>query len=270
MRESEIMKKLILVVALLFSLTLPVLAQEKTNHSSPVYAATSSDSETINDASRLNDLVNVKMMNGKTTSSDFEQIKIKSFGFEYFPLKKDMAYTYDSNAGETEAEVSSAKNELVLTYNAGSITYEQQFFIGEKGIYLTRTETSAFLFFGSKVTYPEPVLRLPLPLETGATWRWVGLEVAGGDTGKLTITGQALGEEKVETPIGIYTCLKIQMLVESEMGSRNTVTEWLAPNIGVIKFHAQLEGSGITGFLQDLMGLDEITFDLTGIAANKT
>jgi hypothetical protein len=95
------------------------------------------------------------------------------------------------------------------------------------------------------------------------------LEVAGGDTGKLTIKGEALGEENIETPFGTYACLKIQMRVESEMGSRNTITEWLAPNIGVVKFHAELEGSGITGFLQDIMGLDEITFNLTGLKDKK-
>ena len=195
---------------------------------------------------------------------------IKSFGFEYFPLNRHVQYNYNSNAGDTEAEVSESDDELVLTYNAGSITYEQQFFKGDSGIYLTRTETSAFLFFGARVTYPEPVLRLPLPLETGATWQWVGLEIAGGDTGKLTIFGQALGEEEIETPVGTFTCLKIQMQVESEMGSKNIVTEWLAPNIGVVKFHAQLEGSGITGFIQDLMGLDELTFDLTGIEEDKS
>jgi len=189
----------------------------------------------------------------------------KQFGFEYFPLNTDVSYLYDSNAGDTEAGVNPNGKELVLTYDAGSISYEQQFFKGEDGIYLTRTESSAFLFFGTKVTYPEPVLRLPLPLQVGKKWKWEGFEIVDGDTGRLTIEGEALAEEIVTTPVGEFSCLKIQLKIESEIGSKNTVTEWLAPGIGVVKFHALLEGTGLTAFLQDLLGLDELTFDLTGV-----
>ena len=254
------MKKFIFMLSLNLILSLFLFAQEN---------------ETKDPADEIltSDIALLEAKDDTETSADIStptgDVK-KSFGFEYFPLKQNVEYEYDSNAGDTESIVSEAGDELVLTYDAGKITYEQQFFKGDKGIYLTRTETRAFLLFCSKVTYPEPVLRLPLPLETGATWQWVGLEIAGGDTGKLTIDGEALGEEEVTTPVGKFTCLKIRMRIESEMGSKNTVTEWLAPNIGVIKFHADLEGSGITGFLQTLMGLDEITFDLKGIKEIKT
>lgn len=190
---------------------------------------------------------------------------VKQFGFDYFPLKTDVSYLYNSNAGDTEAGVNPNGEELVLTFDAGKISYEQQFFKGEDGIYLTRTESSAFLFFGTTVTYPEPVLRLPLPIQVGKKWKWEGFEIAGGDTGSLTIEGEALAEEIITTPAGEFSCLKIQLKIESEHGSKNTVTEWLAPGIGVVKFHALLEGTGLTAFLQDLLGLDELTFDLTDV-----
>jgi len=119
------------------------------------------------------------------------------------------------------------------------------------------------LFFGTKVTYPEPVLRLPLPLQVGKKWAWEGFEIVDGDTGRLMIRGEALGEEVVITPVGEFNCLKIQLKIDSEQGSKNTVTEWLAPGVGVVKFHALLEGTGLTAFLQDIFGLDELTFDLT-------
>jgi hypothetical protein len=216
-----------------------------------------------------------------TTESDelteiFEESEIdytiepeKQFGFEYFPLKTDVSYLYDSNAGDTEAGVNPNGEELVLTFDAGNISYEQQFFKGVDGIYLTRTESSAFLFFGTTVTYPEPVLRLPLPLHVGQKWKWEGFEIAGGDTGSLTIEGEAMAEEIVTTPLGDFSCLKIQLKIESAHGSKNTVTEWLAPGLGVVKFHALLEGTGLTAFLQDIFGLDELTFDLTGVEEDK-
>lgn len=191
--------------------------------------------------------------------------EVKQFGFEYFPLSMDISYLYDSNAGETESAVSPNGDEFVLSFDAGKISYEQQFFKGEDGIYLTRTESSALIFFGTTVTYPEPVLRLPLPLQIGKKWKWEGFEIADGDTGKLTIEGEALAEEVITTTIGPFSCLKIQLMIESEHGSKNTVTEWLAPGIGVVKFHALLEGTGLTAFLQDIFGLDELTFDLTGV-----
>jgi hypothetical protein len=191
--------------------------------------------------------------------------EVKQFGFEYFPLNMDVSLLYDSNAGETESAVNPNGEELVLTFDAGKISYEQQFFKGEDGIYLTRTESTALIFFGTTVTYPEPVLRLPLPLQVGKKWKWEGFEIADGDTGRLTIEGEALAEEIVTTPVGEFSCLKIQLKIESEHGSKNTVTEWLAPGIGVVKFHALLEGTGLTAFLQDIFGLDELTFDLTGV-----
>lgn len=77
----------------------------------------------------------------------------KQFGFEYFPLKTDVLYLYDSNAGEPEAGVNPRD---------------------EDGIYLTRTESNALLFFRTTVTYPEPVLRLPLPQQVGKEWKWEG------------------------------------------------------------------------------------------------
>ena len=260
------MKTLMLTLFLTMLMVLSLAAQE----SEPKNLYSHNPSEEIAENHALTeDSVTLESDNAESPENEgglFTEttVETKSFGFEYFPLKMNVIYNYDSNAGDTEAEVNEENEELVLTYDAGSITYEQQFFKGVDGIYLTRTETSAFLFFGSKVTYPEPVLRLPLPLEVGKTWEWEGLETAGGDTGKLTIKGEALGEEVIETPMGKINCLKVTMRVESEIGSRNTVTEWLAPGIGVVKFHADLEGSGITGFLQSLMGLDEITFDLIG------
>jgi hypothetical protein len=150
---------------------------------------------------------------------------VKQYGFEYFPLKTDVSYLYDSNAGETEAGINPIGEELVLTFDAGKISYEQQFFKGEEGIYLTRTASSALIFFGTTVTYPEPVLRLPLPLQVGKKWTWEGFEIADGDTGRLTIEGEALAEEIVQTPVGEFSCLKIQLKIESEHGSKNTVTE---------------------------------------------
>jgi len=184
------------------------------------------------------------------------------FGSEYFPLTAEVGYKFKSNAGETIATVENKNKGVAITYDAPNFSYKQSLFKTEKGIFLTRTETHAFLFFGNDISYPEPVLRIPLPLKTGDTWQWEGLEVEDEDTTRLTIKGKAIGEEKVETAGGTFSCLRIELEVSSENGSQNMVNEWFAPGLGLVKSHAKLEGSGITYILQKMLGLDEITFEL--------
>jgi hypothetical protein len=190
----------------------------------------------------------------------FETEKI--FGPEYFPMDANVGFRFSSNAGETIATLEKAGKGVAVSYDAPNFTYKQTLFKTDKGVFLTRTETHAFLFFGNDISYPEPVLRIPLPLKAGDAWQWEGLEVEDEDTTKLTISGKALGEEQIELAGQKFSCLRIELQVSSENGSRNTVNEWFAPGLGLVKSHAKLEGSGITYILQKIMGLDEITFEL--------
>jgi hypothetical protein len=81
----------------------------------------------------------------------------------------------------------------------------------------------------------------------------------------LVIRGEVLGQEKVFTPYGEFDCVKIRQHVKSENGSDNILTEWFAPNVGLVKSHTILEGSGITGFIQNVLGYDEVTFELAAV-----
>jgi len=205
--------------------------------------------------------VEVKVTSGK---NDLDT-QIKVFGPEYFPLNYNYIYHFKSNAGETVAEIDTIGNERIISFETTGISYCQNLLRKEDGIYLTRTKSSAFLFFGSDIIYPKPALRLQIPIKIGDNWRWNGFEVADGDTGLLSIEGVAMGEEEIATPAGVFQCLKIQQNVVSIKGSSSIVTEWLAPDIGIIKSHSILKGVGITALIQELFGLDEITFELSHI-----
>lgn len=194
-----------------------------------------------------------------------KEITQKEFGAEYFPLNPELLYKFDSSLGSTKAEFEQQGEQVVLTFDAPSISYQQSLMKSDTGIMLTRTKTSAFLFFGNDISYAEPVLRIPFPLNLDDTWEVEGLETEGGDTTLLKIRGKVLGEELVMTEYGNFVCLKIQQQVSSEGGSSNTLTEWFAPHIGLVKSHAVMEGSGITGMLQDVFGLDEVTFQLVSV-----
>ena len=186
----------------------------------------------------------------------------KVFGSDYFPLTDRYSFSFDSNAGETSATFQRKDKGVAVTYDAPNFSYKQTLFKTEKGIFLTRTQTHAFLFFGKDISYPEPVLRIPFPLKAGERWHWEGPEVESEDTTRLTISGKAVGEETVVTKGGTFKCLRITLQISSENGSKNTVNEWFAPGLGLVKSRAKLEGSGITYILQKMMGLDEITFEL--------
>jgi hypothetical protein len=171
--------------------------------------------------------------------------------------------------GDTQAEFKPFEDGVLLTFDAPNMEYRQTLVKETNGIFLKRTEVNAFIFFGNDIRYVEPVLRIPIPLHTGDSWEWHALETEDEDTTNLVIRGEVLGVEKVFTKLGEFDCVKIRQHISSERGSSNVLTEWFAPQIGLVKSHAVLEGSGITGFIQSVFGYDEVTFELVAVEDRK-
>jgi hypothetical protein len=220
-------------------------------------------SETLNNAVSLSG-VDVKPLS--VNQSRFEKIRAeKEYGHEYFPLLTDKVYHFTSNVGDTKAEFKPDGAGITLVFDAPGMEYRQTLLPMEGGIFLTRTKTSAFMFFGNDIRYTEPVLRIPFPVKKGDAWEWHAFETEDEDTTKLTIKGRVIGEEFVSTPAGRFKSLKIRQYIHSEGGSSNILTEWFAPRVGLVKSHAILQGQGITGMIQDLLGLDEVRFELAAV-----
>jgi len=196
-------------------------------------------------------------------SADDNQTE-KIFNKEYFPLKNNSSSKLKSNLGSIEGTVVFNGKEFIMTYKSSSITYQQNFIINDKGVFVTRTENKAFMF-GSVYTYSKPLLRIPFPVKQGQTWEWSGYEFEDGDNDnkrKIFLKGLCLGEEQIIAGKTKYNCIKIQIEIFSEDGSVNKLTEWLAPNIGIVKETAKIQGNGISGLIQKFMGLNEIYFEL--------
>ncbi len=204
-----------------------------------------------------------------TPASYETELAIKEFGWEYFPFDTEKIYHFDSNVGDTQAEFKSFEDGVILTFDAPNMEYRQTLVKETNGVFLKRTEVNAFIFFGNDIRYVEPVLRIPIPLKEGASWEWHALETEDEDTTKLVIRGEVLGTEKIFTKLGEFDCVKIRQHVKSENGSDNTLTEWFAPKVGLVKSHAVLEGTGITGFIQSIFGYDEVTFELVAVENRK-
>lgn len=188
--------------------------------------------------------------------------EVRFFGHEYFPLSKNSTYIYDSNLGNTIAKTKPAGKGIQLDYKSGKISYKQNLYSDSTGIYLTQVENKAF-FWSNKVTYSKPVLRIPFPLKIGETWSWEGYEFHdNGDKNRMMLKGKAHSIDTIETANGKYRCLKITIQIKSESGSSSTLTEWLAPEIGIVKVHAKMQGKGIASLVQKFMGLQEVNFTL--------
>ncbi|MBN1637627.1 MAG: DUF3108 domain-containing protein [Ignavibacteriales bacterium] len=196
----------------------------------------------------------------------------KKFGPEYFPLNKNFNYKFESNFGKTTGKFNQNGKYFTINYLAEDGKLKYTLFKDSTGIYLTKTETDVDVFLGisstSSITYDRPILRIPFPLMLGQTWKWEGYEIEDGERRKIKVEGKVLGEEDMNTPIGKFECLKIRIKFTSEEGANNTITEWLAPNVGAVKIYAKLESTGIAGFFQTLLGLDEIYFNITEFKKN--
>lgn len=56
--------------------------------------------------------------------------------------------------------------------------------------------------------------------------------------------------------------MKIKSIFTEYGNKTNYLTEWLAPNIEIVKAQATLKGDGFTATLQEFFGLDELFFEL--------
>ena len=193
----------------------------------------------------------------------------RNFGFEYFPLSVGKTLVYDSNFGETRSEVKSIDNELTIINESDDFKYIQRFIVKDDGIYITQTEhhLDVFLFISSEaeIKYNEPALRIPIPFNEKSQWEWTGTEYKDNDTSAISIKGKYLERVELDTKAGKFDCVKIELKVESETGSKSIVNEWLAPGIGLVKLHAKIDGKGLIGVLQSILGFDEINFELKEI-----
>jgi len=125
--------------------------------------------------------------------------------------------------------------------------------------------SSIDLNYDVKVEAQDNFHLLPIPVTFNEEWDAMEInatltlsEPGGGDlgTGHFTISesGNVIGTETVETPAGTFEdCLKIEYRTESELlltppsetdpPGESVTTLWLAPNVGIVKFHQESEGT---------------------------
>lgn len=215
-------------------------------------------------------LISMLLLSSAICSQQLPNDLLKTeYGSEYFPFNEKMELIFNSNLGETTKRFRIVKDSLKIFNLADKFQYIQTFAKMENGIYLLRTEQKVdvlFLFSSHvNITYSAPALQLPNPLIVGNKWEWKGLQVKNGDTTSIVIKGKVLSEEEIIVPAGKFKTLKIEMFIKDSGGELSTVQQWLAPNIGIVKLHATIEGKGIIQFAMSMLGYDEINYELKEI-----
>lgn len=190
----------------------------------------------------------------------------------YFPVDKKKVLIYDSDFGQSVLQVSNELEYNIFTFKGDDFTYRQKLQINETGVYVKETyqKMKVLLVFNKEetFTYNEPLPRIKFPLEVGKEWNWDGKEYDEENINKISVGAKVEKSEIIKVPAGTFETLKLVTTITSSAGTKNTVTEWFAKNVGLVKMSAIIEGGGIIGTARDLMGLGEIIFELKEIKTN--
>ena len=126
------------------------------------------------------------------------------------------------------------------TSTENTSTFSMQ--VDEEGIKLHRIVTVLGEVFGEiRVEFSPPATFFPPTLQLGETWETHG-ETRVNLVGPVTVSSvnEVIAIENIDTPAGTFeNCLKIRVSTKTTAAlgiTRSTTYQWLAPNLGPIKF----------------------------------
>ncbi|MEJ5262196.1 MAG: hypothetical protein WHT45_05910 [Ignavibacterium sp.] len=187
----------------------------------------------------------------------------------YFPLNTEKILVYDSNLGETELIIEKQSDFYTTEFRGEDFIYRQKLQLKDDGIFVNETyqKIKLIVFFNkeSKFNYDKLLPRIKYPFIPGQSWQWKGFEINENEKNSLDI--KAVVDEKIliTVPAGKFETIKVITNIESSSGTKNTVTEWYAQNVGIVKMNIKIEGGGLMGFVRDFLGYGELNFELKEI-----
>lgn len=207
-------------------------------------------------------------LNDNDMNINLDEVKI---GPDYFPIDPSLKLVYNSSMGEAYAEIKKKGSSYIMDLRNEDFYFIQTIFVENDTVFLSKLEqeVDVFLFISSSasVTYNRPYLRFPFPLKKNDSWTWNGVEYiddANPDT--IKVSGKVLGQEIVETEAGKFDCIKFQIDIhKKKSGSHTKFYEWRAPKIGLVKLEAFIDSKGFIGTIMNLLGYDEMKFELKEI-----
>lgn len=194
-----------------------------------------------------------------------------NIGPDYFPTDPSLKLVYNSSMGEAYAEVKTKGNSFIMDLRNDDFYFVQTVHVENDTIFLTKLEqeVDVFIFISSSasVTYNRPYLRFPFPLKKNDSWTWNGVEYIDEENpDTIKVSGKVLGREMVETEAGKFDCVKFQIDIrKKKSGSHTKFYEWRTPKIGLVKLEAFIDSKGFIGTVMNLLGYDEMKFELKKI-----
>lgn len=179
-----------------------------------------------------------------------------AFTQNYYPTEIGNTWVLESRDGAERAtytleapdeEVSSEKFRTlkIITEVLGTTTIDTNTFlieIGEDGMKLHKLVAELGPIFGTaRMEFSPPAIFFPPTLQLGEMWETVG-ETDVYLVGNVTVSSknEVVAVEDVVTPAGTFeNCLKIRIRTKTTAAlgsSRSTSYQWLAPEIGPVKF----------------------------------
>lgn len=204
----------------------------------------------------------------KDMNTNMDEVEI---GPDYYPIDASLKLVYNSSMGEAYAEIKKKGNSYVMDLRNDDFFFVQTVYVENDTIYLTKLdqEVDVFLFIssGSSVTYNRPYLRFPFPLSINDKWNWDGVEYIDGENpDTISVSGKVLGKELVKTEAGNFDCVKFQIDIrKKKSGTHTKFYEWRTPKIGLVKLEAFIDSKGFIGTIINLLGYDEMIFELKKI-----
>ena len=192
-------------------------------------------------------------------------------GTEYFITDPSLKLVYNSSLGEANAAIEQNDNNFVVNLSNDKFYFIQTVYVENDTIFLTKLDqkVDVFLFISSKtsVTYSRPYLRFPFPLKNNDSWTWNGVEYIDEENpDTIKVSGKVIGREMVETEAGKFDCVKFQIDIrKKKSGSHTKFYEWRTPKIGLVKLEAFIDAKGFIGTIMNLLGYDEMKFELKKI-----
>jgi len=192
-------------------------------------------------------------------------------GTEYFITDPALKLVYNSSLGEANAAIEQNDNNYIINLSNDKFYFIQTVYVENDTIFLTKLDqkVDVFLFISSKtsVTYSHPYLRFPFPLKNNDSWTWNGVEyIDKKNPDTIKVSGKVIGREMVETEAGKFDCVKFQIDIrKKKSGSHTKFYEWRTPKIGLVKLEAFIDAKGFIGTVMNLLGYDEMKFELKKI-----
>lgn len=187
----------------------------------------------------------------------------------YFPLDKNKVLVYKSDFGETYLTTEKNNDTFISEFKSDDFIYRQKIITSSYGIFVKETyqKIKVLLFINKEASfsYNEPLPRFKYPMEVGQSWSWNGTEFNDTEKNLLKVKSSIVDKENIRVSAGQFQTIKVITEIESESGTKNKVTEWLAKDIGIVKSEIEIQGGGLMGFLRDVLGYGKISFELTEI-----